>query len=178
MNPGNLLRRFAGPAATILACVLFVVLFRKLSSGIDYHAIIHALRGTRRELVWTSILFTALSYLALIARDECALVYIGARVAAAPLLLASCCGSALGNAIGFGPLTGEAVRVRVYGAAGLHPEQIDRVMLFIDAGFGLGLATFIAAVAMLSGPGLAGLLGLSTLYVKVPAAMVLLARWD
>ncbi len=175
MNPGNLLRRFAGPAATILACVLFVVLFRKLSSGIDYHAIIHALRGTRRELVWTSILFTALSYLALIARDECALVYIGARVAAAPLLLASCCGSALGNAIGFGPLTGEAVRVRVYGAAGLHPEQIDRVMLFIDAGFGLGLATFIAAVAMLSGPGLAGLLGLSTLYVKVPAAMVLLA---
>ncbi|HVN27250.1 MAG TPA: hypothetical protein VMT64_02120, partial [Candidatus Binataceae bacterium] len=175
MNLSDLFRRFAGPAVPILACGLCVALFRSFSSGIDYHAIIHAARATPRELVWTSILFTALSYFALIARDDCALVYIGAKVAAAPLLLASCCGSALGNAIGYGPLTGEAVRDRVYGAAGLRPEQIDRVMLFIDAGFGLGLAAFIAATAMLSGPALAGLLGLPAALVRLPAAMLLLA---
>jgi len=38
------------------------------------------------------------------------------------LFLASFCGSALGNAVGFGALTGGAVRYRIYGAAGLRPE--------------------------------------------------------
>ena len=89
----------------ILACGLMIFLLSGLSRGIDYHLMIQAVRATPHRLIWTSILFTALSYLALIARDDCALAYIGAKVAPAPLLLASFCGSALGNAIGFGPLT-------------------------------------------------------------------------
>ena len=175
MNLGNLFRRYAGPAVILLACSLFVILFHRLSSEIDYRAIIRAVRATRHDLIWMSILFTALSYLALIARDDCALVYIGAKVKAAPLLLASCCASALGNAIGFGSLTGESVRERVYGAAGMRPEQIDRVMLFIDAGFGLGLSAFIAAGAILAGPALSAQLGVPGIVIKLPAAMVLVA---
>ncbi len=151
-----------------------VVLFHDLSRGLDYHAIVQAVRGTPRGLIWISILFTALSYLALIARDDCALAYIGAKVAFAPLLLASCCASALGNAIGFGPLSGESVRDRVYGTAGLRPEQIDRVMLFINVGFGLGLVVFIAASAMIAGHALATLLALSTASLHLSATMLLL----
>ena len=174
MNPNNFFQRVIGPAITIVTCVALVLLFRGLSRGIDYHAVIYAVRGTPRRLIWLSILFTALSYLALIARDDCALVYIGARVAAGPLLLALTCASALGNAIGFGALTAESVRERVYGAAGLRPGQIDRVMLFIEVGFGLGLVTVMAASALLAGPALAKLLSLSTAELKVSAAMLLL----
>jgi phosphatidylglycerol lysyltransferase len=174
LNLANFSRRVAGPAVTILACGLFVFLFHGLTRGIDYHAIIHAVRTTPRALIWLSILFTTLSYLALIARDDCALIYVGAKVAPGPLLLASCCASALGNAIGLGSLTGKSVRDRVYGAVGLPAEQIDRVMLFIDVGFGLGLVTFIAMSSMLAGPALAGLLALAIVSLHVLAAVLLL----
>jgi len=151
-----------------------LLLLRDLARGLDYHAIVHALRATPRSLISISILFTALSYLALIARDDCALAYIGAKVATAPLILASCCASALGNAIGFGPLSGESVRDRVYGAAGLRPEEIDRMMLFIEIGFGLGVVAFIAVSAMLADGALASMLAMSTASMRTLAATLLL----
>ena len=175
VNFRKFLRRIVGPAAAILACGLVVFLLSGLSRGIDYHVMIQVIRTMPRSLIWSSIFFTALSYLALIARDERALKYIGVKVAVAPLLLASFCGSALGNAIGVGGLSGESVRDRVYGAVGLRPEQIDRVMLFIDVGFGVGLAVFIATSAMLAGPALAHLLSLPTMMLHLVALIVLLA---
>src|SRR5579863_10146616 len=93
------LRRVAAPATAILGCGLMLFLLSDLSRGIDYHLMIHAVRAMPHQLVWLAILFTALSYLALIARDETAMAYLGAEVAIGPLLLASFCGSALGNAI-------------------------------------------------------------------------------
>ena len=134
-----------------------------------------AVRETPRKAIWVSISFTTLSYLALIARDECALIYIGSRVSAAPVLLASFCGSALGNAIGFGALTGEAVRDRVYGAAGLGAEQIDLIMIFIDIGFGAGLLAFAGTSTMLAGPALASNLSIPRVALGVMGAALLLA---
>ena len=174
MKLTKLARRIAGPAVAILACGLMIFLLSGLSRGIDYHLMIRAVRATPHRLIWTSILFTVLSYLVLIARDDCALVYIGATVAPAPLFLASFCGSALGNAIGFGPLTGKSVRDRVYGAGGLRSEQIDRVMLFNDVSFGLGLMAFMVMSAMLAGPVLAGMLALSATSLHLAAAVSLL----
>ncbi len=167
------LRRVAAPATAILGCGLMLFLLNDLSRGIDYHLMIHAVRAMPHKLIWLAILFTALSYLALIARDETAMAYLGAEVAIGPLLLASFCGSALGNAIGFGALTGEGVRDRVYGAVGLRSEQIDRAMLFIDASFAIGLAVFAAVSAMLAGHTLATLLGISTIALHLGAAIVL-----
>jgi phosphatidylglycerol lysyltransferase len=167
------LRRVVGPALAILACALTIFLLHGLSRGIDYHAIVRAMRETPRRLIWISISFTALSYLALIAGDACALIYIGSRVPASPLLLASFCGSALSNAVGFGALTGKAVRDRVYGAVGLRSEQIDRIMLFIDVGFGVGLLAFAAGSSMLAGPGLARRLSISRASLGVAAALPL-----
>ena len=63
-------------------------------------------------------MLTALSYIALVARDLSALSYIGVKVSTSALLLASFCGSALGNAVGNRALTAIAVRDRVYGAVG------------------------------------------------------------
>ena len=71
------LRPFAGPTAMVVACGLIIFLFHSLSQDIDYHAMMRAVRETPRKVIWASISFTALSYLALIGRDECALTYIG-----------------------------------------------------------------------------------------------------
>jgi phosphatidylglycerol lysyltransferase len=171
----RLLRRAAGPAVAILTCGLIVHFLHSSPPGIAYHPMMRAVRATPRKLIWLSISFTTLSYLALVGRDECGLTYIGARVPRVPLLLASVCGSALGNAIGFGALTGEAVRDRVYGTIGLRSEQIDRVMLFIRAGFAVGLGAFVAGSSMLAGPALGHRLGISTVSLEVAGTTLLLA---
>jgi phosphatidylglycerol lysyltransferase len=59
----------------------------------------------------------------------------------------------LDNTAGFGALTGRAVRGRVYGAFGVRPEYIARIMLFIYIAFAMGLAAFAGASALLAGGG-------------------------
>ncbi|GGF22155.1 hypothetical protein GCM10011611_30280 [Aliidongia dinghuensis] len=144
----------------LVVCGIVLALLHGLSHGIDYQAMVHALRHTPNRLLAWSVAATALSYLALIARDVCALHYVGARIPGSALLLGSFCGSALGNAVGFGALTGGAVRYRAYGAVGVQPDQITRIMLFITAGFGVGLAAYAAASAVLASTAIGRLLHL------------------
>jgi hypothetical protein len=96
----------------------------------------HHVRGTPINLIWLAVLLTALSYLALIARDFCALSYADLSVPAPDFLLASFCASALGNAVGLGTFTGSAVRSRVYGVLGVGAPQIAKIMSFINMMFG------------------------------------------
>jgi phosphatidylglycerol lysyltransferase len=67
---------------------------------------------------------TMLSYLALVGRDVAALRMIGLKLPRPLLWVGAVAGSALGNAVGFGALTGGAVRYRVYGAAGVSAVQV------------------------------------------------------
>ncbi|MGB8842897.1 MAG: hypothetical protein WCC64_17715, partial [Aliidongia sp.] len=147
---GAAARRFATPVAALVACGIVLALVHSMSRGIDYHAMVQALRAMPVSVLWWSALGTAASYAALILRDVTALRYAGARVSAPVLLLASFCGSALGNAVGFGALTGGAVRYRLYGAVGVTPEAVGRIMLFITVGFGLGLVGFAGGSALLA----------------------------
>src|ERR1700758_998420 len=136
----KVLRRIAEPIVALAACTLLLLFLNGLSRGLDYRGVMQALRATPHRLIWISILLTGLSYLALVGRDLCALSYVGVQVSTPALLLASFCGSALGNAISFKALTADAVRDRVYGVIGVRPEQTARVMLFINVAFGIGLA--------------------------------------
>src|SRR5262249_16483897 len=74
--------------------------------------------------------------------DASALRYAGARVARGTVLLTSFVAYALTNTIGLGPLTGAAVRMRLYSPAGLEPQRIARVLAFHAAAFGLGMLAF------------------------------------
>ena len=103
-------------------CVLVLVATQHLSKTLDYHSIIKTLRQLPPGLLVRSLAATTLSYLALIGRDAVALRYIGARVPRPLLWIGTVAGSALGNAVGFGALTGGAVRYRVYGAAGISAD--------------------------------------------------------
>ena len=167
------MRRLMAPAIGLVACGIVLVLLHGLSHGIDYHAMIRAMRRTPNRLLLWSVGATAVSYVALIARDVCALKYVGARIPASALLLGSFCGSALGNAVGFGALTGGAVRYRAYGAVGVQSDQITRIMLFITAGFGVGLAAYAAASALFAGRTIARLLHLSPMALHVGGIVTL-----
>jgi phosphatidylglycerol lysyltransferase len=174
-NETSLLRRLMAPAIALVACGIVLALLHGLSHGIDYHAMIRAMRRTPNRLLIWSAGATAVSYLALIARDVCALSYVGARIPASALLLGSFAGSALGNAVGFGALTGGAVRYRAYGAVGVQSDQITRIMLFITAGFGVGLAAYAAAAALFAGKTIGRLLHLSPVALHGGGVAVLVA---
>jgi phosphatidylglycerol lysyltransferase len=169
------LRRLAGPAAALIACALLLALLHGLSRGFEYRGVIEALRETPNAWIWLSVLFTALSYAALVARDQIALKYVGVKVATPAMLLASFCGSALGNAVGLRALTGDAVRDRVYGAVGVKPEHTARVMLFINVAFAIGLGAFIAESLMLAGSTVALPLGISIVALRILGAAALIA---
>ena len=171
----KVLRRIAGPVVALAVCALLLVFLNGLSRGLDYHAVTQALRATPRRLIWISILLTAVSYLALVALDLCALSYVGIKVSTPALLLASFCGSALGNVVGLRALTADAVRDRVYGSVGVRPEQTARVMLFINVAFGIGLAAFTAGSLILAGDAMGRLLPIPIIWIRCAGAVGLFA---
>lgn len=122
--------RVLSPLLALGIGLLLIVVLQHVSESLDYRSVIRELR--RMSLVeWgASLGATLLSYLALVARDAVGLRYVGAKVPRAALWIGAIAGSALGNATGFGALTGGAVRARVYGVAGVTPAQIGRMTVF------------------------------------------------
>ena len=118
----GILRWVGGGVAGLIACVAIFAVIHGFARNFDYHALIQVLRQMQKPAIAWSIGATALSFAALIARDLCALRYAGVRPPVSAILLAGFCGSALGNAVGVGTLTGGAVRYRIYGAAGVGPD--------------------------------------------------------
>ncbi len=160
------LRRFAVPALALVICVLLLVAAQDLTKTLDYHAVIKTLRRLPPHLLVGSLLATGLSYLALVGRDAAGLRAIGARVPAPLLWVGGVAGSALGNAVGFGALTGGAVRYRVYGAAGLGAGQVARLTVLTSS-------TFAFALVVMSGFGLVGAASSIGRLLDVPPAALL-----
>ncbi len=167
---------------------------------VRYASVMAAVESTPDLHIAAALLATGISYLALTEYDASALRYVGAKVARSTVLLTSFVAYALSNTIGLGPLSGGAVRMRLYAAAGLEPPQIARVIVFNAAAFGLGMLVFgalgllwgardvaallhthawvlrSAALAMLLG--LAGFLWLCTKRRTLKLEFVLGRRWS
>lgn len=165
--------RLVFSATIFVALTLLVVAFSSLMQSIDYHALVHALHHFQATAIGWSILATVVSYAAVAGRDICAVYYIGARMPRLAPLVAGFCGTALGNAVGFGTLTGAAVRYRIYGAAGIRSDDIARLLFFIAGGFGLGLAGFGGLTALVEAAPVAHLLGWPTSLLRVVAGTAL-----
>ncbi|HUB47590.1 MAG TPA: bifunctional lysylphosphatidylglycerol flippase/synthetase MprF, partial [Acetobacteraceae bacterium] len=107
--------------------------------GLDYHAVVRTLRHLPPNVVTRAVVATAISYLAMVARDAAALRALSIRLPQPLLWVGSAAGSALGNAAGFGALTGGAVRYRVFRAAGVSPGQVASLTGLTSTTFGIGL---------------------------------------
>ena len=105
-------------------------------------------------------------FAALVGRDASALRYVGARVSLPALLLAGFCGSALGNAVGFGVLTAAAVRYRIYGAVGVKADDVARVLGILLCGFAVGLLGVGGLCGLVEAEPIGELLGWSPLFIR------------
>ncbi len=135
-----------------LVCALLLLVFQRISLSIDYHSIIRSLHHLKPAVLVQALLATTLSFLALVARDAIGLRYIGAKVPHPLLWIGATVGSALGNATGFGALTGGAVRCRVYGAAGIKPVQVGRLTAFTSVTLALALILLTSLGAIGAAP--------------------------
>ncbi|AYZ93662.1 bifunctional lysylphosphatidylglycerol flippase/synthetase MprF [Burkholderia dolosa] len=143
--------RVLSPLLALGIGLLLIVVFQHLSQSVDYRSVIRQLRHMSAGEWGASLAATALSYLALVARDAIGLRYVAAQVPRAALWIGAIAGSALGNATGFGALTGGAVRARVYGVSGVTPAQVGRMTVFTSGTLALALV-LMTAVGMVCVP--------------------------
>ncbi len=154
------LKPFFVAAVALLIVGLSVLALSRLLSNVVYDDLVAAIDGTSWSRVGLALLFTAGSFLALSIYDVHALRFAGVRLPYRLVALASFCAYAVGNIAGFGPLTGGSVRYRFYSPFGLEPEAIAKVVAYVAAAFGFGLA-FVAGLGLtISGPDLASLIGM------------------
>ncbi|MBK8175243.1 MAG: bifunctional lysylphosphatidylglycerol flippase/synthetase MprF [Rhodospirillales bacterium] len=117
--------------------------------------------------------FTVASYIALAGYDWSALRYVGQRLPARVIALASFCGYAIGNIVGFSLLTGGSVRFRVYSAAGVCTEDIGRIALFTVLAFGFGICAVSGIGVMLRPSLLAGILDLPIAVLQITSILLI-----
>lgn len=148
------------PLLGIVGCLALLFLLERASEGLSYHAIIKALIDLSPRTIGLAVLGTTLSYVGIVGRDGLALRAVGARVSPANLLVGSFAGTALGNAIGFGALTGGAVRCRVWGADGMDALTVARQTVILAGSFAVALVAFGGLGTLLAAAPMAALSGL------------------
>jgi phosphatidylglycerol lysyltransferase len=168
-------RRVVSPAVAIGVCVLLLMVFQHLSRTVDYHSVSRQLRHLGVGEWGAALAATVLSYVALVGRDAIGLRHVSATVPRPLLWVGATVGSALGNAAGFGALTGGAVRCRVWGGAGVTAAQVGRLTVFTSVSLALALALMTAlGMARQTGP-LAAIMGVAPAELGRGGAAILAA---
>jgi phosphatidylglycerol lysyltransferase len=142
---------------------------------ISYRGLIDSLASMSSWVIVAALAATAVDFVVLSANDFGALRYAGASPPVTSTLLASFCGYALGNFIGFGALSGGAVRYRIYRAAGVSPGKIARITIYIATAFGIGAAETIGLGLAFRAREIAQLYGIPYEPLRLVAALILAA---
>lgn len=127
-------------AAMLMLGALLAQAVAGLAADLRYAGVLDAIRATDRPHLLLAVLATAASYAALTGYDASALRLSGVVLPRRLVAQTAFVAFALGNSMGVGVLTGGAVRMRMYGAAGVDPGTISRVIAFDALAFGWGVA--------------------------------------
>ncbi|MBE9604411.1 bifunctional lysylphosphatidylglycerol flippase/synthetase MprF [Acetobacteraceae bacterium H6797] len=143
-------KRWLLPTLGVALAALALFTLHNLSKELDYASVTAAITATSWPATLGALAATALSYIAMLGYDMSAVRHLRPvpRVSMGTAALASFCGFALSNSAGVGAFTGGAVRWRIYGAAGLAPPQITRLLVFVTGSFTLGIF-LVAALGVL-----------------------------
>ncbi len=168
-------KRLVSPALALAICLMLLLALQKISQSIDYHSVSHQLFNIAPGRWAVALAATALSFVALVARDEIGLRQVEAKVPRSLLWIGATAASALGNIAGFGALTGGAVRCRVYGAAEVTPSQVGRLMLVTSGSLVLAMLLTSALGALWDTDSLAAMMHVAPGALRVGSLTVLAA---
>jgi phosphatidylglycerol lysyltransferase len=136
----RVLRILAPIFATAVLALALYVLYHELKT---YHIrdILMAVESLPASRILLSLLFVSGSYLAATGYDTLSSWIIRHRLPYRRTALASFIGNSFSNNLGFGPLTGGSVRMRLYSAWGLSAVEIAKMVFFNTVTLWLGYIT-------------------------------------
>jgi phosphatidylglycerol lysyltransferase len=163
-----------GAAVLAVSALLFDAL-RGLLREVSYAEVVQQIATQPAKYLLLSGLATVLSYLVLTGYDFSALKYVGVQVRNTTVLLTSFIAYALGNTVGLGVLTGGAVRMRLYTAAGIDAGRVAQAAAFNAGAFAIGMTAFGAAGLLWGAPDVAELVRIPSWLLRLIAMLLLLA---
>jgi len=163
-----------GAAVLAVSALLFDAL-RGLLREVSYAEVVQQISTQPGRDLLLSGLATTLSYLVLTGYDFSALKYAGVQVRRTTVLLTSFIAYALGNTVGLGVLTGGAVRMRLYTAAGIDAGRVAQAAAFNAGAFVIGMTAFGAAGLLWGAPDVAALVRLPSWLLRAIAILLLFA---
>lgn len=167
--------RFWLTALVALALLVLVgEAVHRVMTELSYGAAMAAARSTSGWALLAAVLATALSFLSLTLYDRSALQYAGAQLPYRVVAQTSFIAYALSNTVGLGVFTGGAVRLRLYGAAGLEAGQISRAIAFNAAGFTAGITVVGAAALVWGAESVAGLMHIAPEWLRLGGLLTLM----
>lgn len=161
-------------AAVLVLGVLLFDALRGLLREVRYADVVAQVAAKPLRDLLLAGLATALSYLVLTGYDASALKYAGVKLRRWIIVLTSFIAYALGNTVGLGVLTGGAVRMRLYTAAGVDAVQVARAVAFNAGAFVIGIAVFGAVGLLWGAHDVAGLLRVPALLLRAIACILLI----
>lgn len=168
-------RHYLLGAASLLIFALVGYGIYRLTAEIRYEEVLAALSDTSWRAIALAVFFTGLSFFALILYEANAVDYIGRRTPFPAIAVTAFIAYAVGNTVGFGPLSGGAIRFRAYSRLGFLPGEIARIIAFVTLAFGLGLLSVCALAVLAVAPRVAGSLGVDAFWLRALALLVLAA---
>ena len=159
--------------AVLVITVLLVHTLRGLLLEFSYSDLLDAIRATSGSALGLAMLATLFSFVALTGYDASSLRYVGAQVSYRVAAETSFIAYALANTVGLGVLTGGAVRLRLYGAAGVEAGAISRAIAFNAVAFMLGISVVGAAALLWGAPAVAPALRIPALALQAGALSIL-----
>ncbi|MFT3972945.1 MAG: bifunctional lysylphosphatidylglycerol flippase/synthetase MprF [Amaricoccus sp.] len=137
----------------MVALALFALV--RLASETSYGAVVAAIMHTSPLRLIAAVVLTAVSFLLLTLYDYHAFEAMGRRQPWVRIAPGAVAAYAVAQTTGFGPLSGGAIRMRYYTPLGFTTVEIARVVVFVTAAFGIGVALTGAVGAFWAGDALA-----------------------
>jgi len=137
------------------------VLWRSLAR-IEPSAVVHHFQALPLLLALGSMLATATAYTALALYEVQMLRHVNPAVSARRAFVTALTAYPIGHAIGFGALSGGAVRYRIYSAAGVDALGIGRIVVLSAMPYALGLGVLLGLALIVDAEQAAPLLGLGS----------------
>lgn len=138
---GGFLKRLRPLLPILLTAALFAggaYALYHLLKPVNFRDVMTQIRGTPWSIIALALLATTGGYAALIGYDWSALRYIKKKLPLPVIIMGGFLGYSFGNTIGVGPISGGAVRYRIYSALGLNGFDIARIAAFGSLAFSFG----------------------------------------
>ncbi len=163
-------RHWLAALASVLLFLVALWVMHRETTRVHVSAVLGYFGGLPPLTLLIGVLLSAGSYLAMTGYDAIALRYLGKRLPYARVALVSFVAVSVGQNVGLAWISANAVRLRMYTAAGLSATDVAVVAALCSLAFGTGVAV-VGGMALIANPARAALV------LHLPAELPRLLGW-